>query len=177
MCLPALPAGLTTALSIISTGAQLFQQQQAASAQKEYNDAVQRNATIAMNQRNAQVTQRQVQERDSAQAKLMENNLEAAKAKSTAKVAASAAGVSGTSVDALLADLSGAQGRYNSSVETNLRNSYAASDWDRQNIYNDFASTINGLKAPTMPDYVGAGLSIARTWNEYKKPPATSQIG
>lgn len=170
MCLPALPAGLTTALSIVSTGAQLFSQIQAQSAQADYNKAVQRNATIAMNQRNAQITQRQTQERDSAQAKIMENNIEATKARETAKVSASSSGVGGISVDSLLSDLSGAQGRYNSSVEANLKNSYIGADWDRQNVYNDYASTLNGLKTPTMPDYFGAGLSIAKTWNDYKKP-------
>jgi hypothetical protein len=162
MCAPVMAA-----LSIASTVAGLYGQQQAADAQKDYNKQMYKNAVTANNQRNAQISQRQIQERDAATNKIMQNNIEAAKAKSTARVAASNAGVSGVSVDSLLADLSGAQGRYNSSVTENLRASNAGSDWDRVNAYNDMASTINGLKAPTMPNYLGAALQIGTAVDTY----------
>jgi hypothetical protein len=155
------------ALSIASTVAGLYGQQQAADAQKEYNKQMYKNAVTANNQRNAQISQRQNQERDAASNKMMQNNIEAAKAKSTARVAASNSGVSGVSVDSLLADLSGSQGRYNSSVTENLRASNAGADWDRVNAYNDMSSTINGLKAPAMPNYLGAALQIGTAVDTY----------
>ena len=162
MCAPVMAA-----LSIASTVAGLYGQMQAADAQEEYNKQMARNATIANNQKNAQISQRQLQERDAATGKMMQNNIEATKAKSTAQVAASGAGVSGVSVDALLADLSGSQGRYNASVGENLRSSNMASDWDRTNAYNEYASTINGLKAPAMPNYLGAALQIGTAVDTY----------
>lgn len=161
------PPAVMAALSIASTAASLYGQQQAANAQDDYNKDMARNATIANNQRNAQITQRQIQERDSAQGRIMQNNLEATKARATAKVAASSAGVSGLSVDALLADLGASQGRYNASVGENLRASNMSSDWDRVNAYNDMASTINGLRAPAMPDYFGAALRIGTIVDDY----------
>lgn len=154
-------------LAIASAGAGLYGQQQAANAQEDYNKEMAKNAVIANNQKNAQISQRQLQERDAATGKIMQNNLEATKAKATAQVAASSAGVGGVSVDSLLADLSGAQGRYNTSVTENLRSSNMASDWDRTNTYNEMASTINGLKAPVMPDYLGAALRIGTAADTY----------
>lgn len=163
MCPPAAMA----ALSIVSTVASVYGQMQAANAQEEYNQEMRRNAIIANNQRNAQISQRQLQERDAAQQKIMQNNIEATKAKATAKVAASGAGVGGISVDSLMADLSGSQGRYNNSVAENLRSSYMGGDWERVNAYNDMKSTINSLKAPTMPNYLGAALQIGTAVDTY----------
>lgn len=154
-------------LSIASTAAGLYGQQQAASAQADYNKDMARNATIANNQRNAQINQRQVQERDAAQGKIMANNLEALKAKSTAQVSASGAGVSGLSVDSLMADIGMSQGRYNASVGENLRQSTAGADWERVNSYNDMQSTFNSLKTPATPDYLGAALQIGTAVDTY----------
>lgn len=163
MCAPAAMA----ALSIVSTLGSLYGQMQAADAQEEYNKEMRRNAIIANNQRNAQITQRQLQDRDAATNKIMQNNLEAAKAKAAGKVAASSAGVSGISVDSLMNDISGAQGRYNGSVGENLRAANMGYDWDRVNAYNDMSSTINGLKTPTMPNYFGTALQIGTAVDTY----------
>lgn len=154
-------------LSIASTAAGLYGQQQAADAQDDYNKDMARNATIANNQRNAQINQRQLQERDAATGKIMANNIEATKAKATAQVSASGAGVSGLSVDSLLADLGMSQGRYNASVGQNLRQSTAGADWERVNAYNDMQSTFNGLKTPAMPNYLGAALQIGTAVDTY----------
>lgn len=162
MCAPVMAA-----LSIASTVAGLYGQMQQADAQEEYNKQMARNATIANNQKNAQISQRQLQERDAATGKIMQNNLEATRAKSTARVAASGAGVSGVSVDSLLADLSGSQGRYNTSVAENVRSASMSSDWDRVNAYNEMSSTINGLRAPAMPNYLGAALQIGTAVDTY----------
>lgn len=161
------PPAVMAALSIASTAASLYGQVQAANAQEDYNKDMARNATIANNQRNAQINQRQIQERDAATGKIMANNLEATKAKASAKVAASSAGVGGISVDALLNDLGSSQGRYNASVGENLRAGTVAADWDRVASYNNMASTINGLRTPTMPNYLGAALQIGTAVDTY----------
>lgn len=163
MCPPAAIA----ALSIASTVAGVYGQMQAANAQEKYNNQMYKNAVTQNNQKNAQISQRQLQERDGATNKIMENNIQAARAKATARVNASGAGVSGLSVGSLLDDLSSNQGRYNSSVTENLRASYAGSDWDRVNAYNDMSSTINSLKAPTTPNYLGAALQIGTAVDTY----------
>jgi len=158
---------ISLGLSIASSAFGLIGQMQQQRAQEKYNDAVYKNAVIANNQRNAQITSRQIQERDAATSKIMNNNIEAAKAKSTAQVSASSGGVSGISVDALVNDLSMMQGRYNSSVTENLRASYMGLDDARVNSYNDMASTINGLTAPKTPNYLGAALQIGTAVNDY----------
>lgn len=163
MCAPAAMA----ALSIVSTAASLYGQMQAADAQKQYNEDLARNATIANNQKNAQINQRQLQERDAATNKIMANNREAMKAKSTSQVMAANAGVSGLSVDALLSDIGTSQGRYNASVGENLRNTYSGLDWERVNAQNEMTSTFNSMKAPATPNYLGAALQIGTAVDTY----------
>lgn len=163
MCPPAVMAALT----IASTAASLYGQQQAANAQEKANDAAYKNAVTANNQKNAQISQRQIQERDAATGKIMQNNIEATRAKATAKVSASGAGVGGVSINSLMDDLSSSQGRYNASVGENLRAGYAGADWERVNSYNSMASSINSLKAPAMPNYLGAALQIGTAVDTY----------
>lgn len=163
MCAPAAMA----ALSIVSTIGGLYGQQQEAKAQEQYNNDMARNATIANNQRNAQINQRQLQERDAATGKIMANNLEATKARASAQVSASGAGVSGLSVDSLMAELGMSQGRYNASVGQNLQQSTAGADWERVNSYNDMQSTFNSLKTPKSPNYLGAALQIGTAVDSY----------
>lgn len=154
-------------LSIASAGAGLYGQMQAGDAQEQYNKDLARNATIANNQRNAQINQRQLQERDAATQKTMNNNIEATKAQSAARVAASGAGVGGVSVDSLIGEIGMNQGRYNASVGENLRTSYAGMDWDRVNADNDMRSTFNSMKSPAMPNYLGAALQIGTAVDTY----------
>ena len=164
MCEPATLA----ALSIASSAVGVYGQMQAASAQKNYNNDMYKNSVIANNQQNAQINQRQLQERDAATNKIMDNNREAMKAQSTSQVLAANAGVSGLSVDSLLTDIGASQGRYNSSIGENLRNSNAGLDWERVNSSNQMTSTINSLKAPKMPDFLGAALQIGTAVDTYK---------
>ena len=161
------PTTIATALTIASAGAGLYGQQQQAKATESYNNDLARNAVIANNQRNAQISQRQLQERDSATQKIMNNNIEARKAEATARVAASSAGVGGVSVDSLLGEIGMNRGRYNASVGENLRGSNMALDWERVNADNNMRSTFNSMVAPKMPDYLGAALKIGTAGMDY----------
>lgn len=163
MCPPAAMA----ALSIASSAVGLYGQMQAASAQQDYNEALTKNAITANNQQNAQITQQQQQERDAATNKIMNNNRDAMKAASTTKVAAANAGITGLTVDSLISDIGNSEGRYNSSVDQNLRAEYAGNDWNRVNSYNNMVSTLNTRKTPAMPNYLGAGLQIGTAVDTY----------
>lgn len=164
-------------LSAASSVAQVFAQQQAADAQNRANRQQYANTMAAraanLNQTNLEMSQ----EREASMQKLEENNLKAREATSTARVAAGESGVSGLSVDALLADLGTKQNRYNSSVVTNYDRALGAIENQRQNISTNAASQINSLKTPAMPDYFTAGLRIGNAIYKYNNPGMQTQVG
>ena len=112
----------------------------------------------------------QSQEHAAATQKVNENNRAAEAAKATARVSAGESGISGLSVDALLANLSGDQARYNESVNQNYENASMAIDNQRTNAQVNAASQINSLKTPKSPDYLGAALKIGQAVYDYKNP-------
>jgi len=163
MCLPALGfaagmGGMVQGLQIASGVGSLIAQQQQASAQEEYNRRQYENTMNSYRANIAQTNLMQSQEQEAAAQKLQDNNIRAREASSRALVAAGESGVSGMSVDALMRDISFDQGRYNSSVRSNYDRASGAIQNQRENIYADAASAINGLKTPQMPDYFGAAL-------------------
>ena len=154
------PATIITAMQIASAVASVSAQKQAADAQTAANfrqyDNTMRARAANLNQTNLM----QQQEREASSQQLEQNNLTARAAKSTATVAAGESGISGLSVDALMADLGTKQNRFNSSVVTNYDNSSMAIANQRENVDINAASQINSLKTPAMPDYFGAALRI-----------------
>ncbi len=158
-----------TALSIASAVGGVVSQQQAANAQEAANRRQYENQmqayTANINQTNLMASQ----EREASMQKLEENNMRARAAQSTATVASGEAGISGLSVDALLGDQSFKQNRFNSSVMTNLDRANSAIQNQRDNVYANAASAINGLQTPAMPDYFGAALKIGGAYNDYSK--------
>jgi hypothetical protein len=163
----------TTAMLVLtaaSTAMQVSAQQQAASAQEAANQRQYQNTMRAyaanVNQTNAE----HMQQREGAMQKLEENNMQARAAASTAQVSAGESGISGMSVDALLADLGNRQQRFNSAVTTNYQNAEVAINNQRENIGIDAASQINSLKTPAMPDYAGAALRIGTAAYDYYNP-------
>lgn len=158
------------ALSIASSAAGVVAQQQAADAQADANqrqyDATMRARAANLNQTNLAA----VQEREASMQKLEENNMKAREATSAARVSSGEAGVSGLSVNALLADLGNKQNRYNSSVSANYDRSMGAIENQRQNVQANAESTINSLKTPAAPDYLGAALRIGNAVYDYKNP-------
>lgn len=151
---------LVTALTIASAASGVIGQQQAQSAQETANQRQYDNQMRAYNANVNQTNLMAEQERSAAMQKLEENNSRARSAMATGTVSAGESGVTGLSVDALLGDLSGKQNRYNTSVMTNLDRANSAIQNQRDNVYADAASAINGLKTPQAPDYFGAGLKI-----------------
>ena len=165
----------TLALSIASTVAGVYGQQQQAKAQNAYNEQQAKNAMEAYKANLAQTNLMQSQEHAAATQKINENNRAAEAAKAKALVSAGESGISGLSVDALLANLSGEQARYNESVNQNYENASMAIDNQRTNAHVTATSQINSLKTPQSPDYLGAALRIGQAVYDYKNPQVNSK--
>jgi hypothetical protein len=142
--------------------------QQAASAQEKMNQRQYENIMQARAANINQTNLMQQQEREGSMQKLEENNLRARAAQSRAAVSAGEAGISGLSVDSLLADLGTQQNRFNTSVGTNYDRSSQAIAIQRDNVNINAASQINQLKTPAAPDYLGAALRIGQAYQSYK---------
>lgn len=169
------PTTALLALSVASTVAGVYGQQQQVKAQNAYNDQQAKNTMEAYRANLAQTNLTQSQEQAAATQKINENNRAAEAAKAKALVSAGESGISGLSVDALLADLSGEQARYNESVNQNYQNASMAIDNQRKNAQINAASQINQLKTPQSPDYLGAALRIGQAAYDYKNPRVNSK--
>jgi len=168
MCLPALAglAPLMSGMQIFSSAVSLIGQIEGNKAQEEAN---QRQYQAIMQARAANINQTnlmQQQEREGAMQKLEENNLKARAGESRARVSAGEAGVSGLSVDSLLADLGTKQNRFNTAIETNYDRAQEAINIQRQNVNTNAASQVAQLKTPAMPDYFGASLRIGNAFKD-----------
>lgn len=86
------------------------------------------------------------------------NQINAAKTAATAKVAASQAGVSGLSVDALLGDIFGQEASIRDSVNQNLENTGLQMQQERESIARGFDNTVNTRPQPRHPSLLGAAL-------------------
>lgn len=161
MCEPAtlalLSLGLTTAGTVSGVAGQAANAKAQSAANDEQADEI-RKAELA-NYDQLQI--RQQQETQAAGQQVQANQTEAAKARSTATVAAGEAGVSGLSVEALLADLYGQEARFRDGVTQNLENLTDSLSLEADNIQRTSTSQVNNLPTPKRPDYIGAGLRIA----------------
>ena len=155
MCLDPL-----TIATIAATAVSINAQNENVKYQNKQNERQYDNAMKAMAANVNETNREHMQEREGAMQKLEQNNLNARAAESTAVTSAGENGVSGLSVGALLDDLAGKQGRYNSAVTTNYQNAEMALDNQRTNIGINAANTINNLKTPMAVDYATAGLRI-----------------
>lgn len=183
MCEPTTLVAASLAMAAASTAATVYSQQQAADAQaatnqRQYdNQMAAYNANIAQSNMDlANLNRLKTQEAEDASAKKIGVNAEARRDMAKATVASGESGVSGLSVDALIAELGGKAGTANTNIDTNYLRRDNALEMDRSNIYttktNNWAQTasaINSLKTPTQPDYIGAGLRIAGAGITYQQ--------
>lgn len=160
-------------ITAVTSAATVDAQQKQANAQEQTNQRQYENSLKAMAANVNQTNAEHMQQREASMQKLEENNMAARSAAATAQTAAGENGVSGLSVDALMADLGTKQQRYNSSVDTNYQNIESAINSQRENIGINAASQVNSLKTPAMPDYASAGLRIADAAYRYRTPTAT----
>lgn len=156
----------TLALASLAIGtAQSIAQYQAADAQadaqEEYNRRLQENAAQAYQNDLELLQLQQQQDEDSAQEETFRNQVAAREAKARAKTAAGEAGVSGLSVDALLADFDRQEANFKNSVLENLGNRNAQRDAEKNSALTRYQSRVNSAQPVSRPNVIGTGLNIA----------------
>ncbi|WP_143750582.1 hypothetical protein [Mesorhizobium sp. WSM4312] len=148
------------AMSAASTAVGFMGQQQQYEAQQQYyknnRDAANKAAvnTYATNQNRA------LQERKAASQQQQDLNTEALKGRGTAEVAAGEAGVTGLSVDALIADYYGQQGRYERTLDNNyqMNADYLRGEMDSTQAQAE--GRINSVQQGQKPSFADAAIRI-----------------
>ena len=161
MCEPSTLAAATLAVSVAGTAASFIGQQQQADSMegqaRSNADAIRQDTVNSYEQ----LQLRRVQERDAAIEEKMSAQSDAVKARSAARVSAGEAGVSGLSVDALMADYYGQEGRYADSVDRNYENTSQQIDQEMRGVQAAGTTRINSLPRGQRPSFLDAGLRIA----------------
>lgn len=158
MCTPLALLGF--AVSAVS-GVMQYQGQKAeykaAAAAKKANDEAAQQAAV---DRLASQELRRDQEEESAAQKKQEARIEGLKARSTARTAAGEAGVTGLSVDALLQDLTAQEGRYEASVDNNLKITDGYLRGEMKSTQHEAVARINSVATPTKPSFGSTLVNI-----------------
>ena len=122
MCIGAVGMAVAQfALSAAGTVAGFMAQSQQADAQQQYYENNRIAANKAAGDSYAANQNRALQERAAASQEQQNLQSDSIRARSTAEVAAGEAGVTGLSVDALIADYYGQQGRYERTLDNNFQ--------------------------------------------------------
>ncbi len=155
------PATATLVITAASAAYTVDQQNQAAAAQSKSNQQTYDSQMTAYNFNLANANNRKVTEASDAAARKFDTTIKNQDDIARAKTASGESGISGLSVEALLADLSAAGGRANVNTEVNYLRRDQALEADKMNMWSGAANSINALKTPAAPDYIGNGLKIA----------------
>lgn len=169
------PTTIALVIAGVGTAASLAQQDAAASAQTKSNNQQRENAIKARNENLSQIELQKQQATTQAGQKVFENNLQAQKALATTTVAAGERGVSGLSVDSLLSEIEANQGRYNTSVEANLRDNVVGFDLQRDNVQTGAVNSVSQLRTAQAPDYLGAALKIGGAYSNFSAAQAAAK--
>lgn len=193
MSFPLIAGALTKAFSAISSVAAPLQAglAVATTATNYLSGAAQ---AEAMNESNAQATARAnqymiedvdattrmlQQENAAAVQKQNQNQIEANKAAATAQVAASSGGVTGTSVDALLADIWGQEASINDGINQNLEATQEQINRERRSIVRSTNEANASRPTAQKPSLFGAvltaGTGVAGAYKEHWK--INSKVG
>lgn len=164
MCGPA-EAGL--AIAVVSAAMAVDNQEKVAKAQTESNKQTYDSQMTAYNFNLAKANNQKVTEASDAASRKFDTTVRSQYDISRAKTAGGESGISGLSVEALLADLGSAAGRANVNTDVNYLRRDSALEVDKMQMWSGAANSINQLKTPTSPDYVSAGLKIGGAGNDY----------
>jgi hypothetical protein len=163
------PTSIALAIAAVGTAASLATQDANVSAQNKTNEKLRENALKARNENLSQIELQKQQATTQAGQKTFENNQQAQRALATTTVAAGERGVSGLSVDSLMAEIDGNRGRYNTSVEANLKDNVVGFNLQRDNVQTGATNTVSSLKTPQAADYLGSALRIGGAYMDYDK--------
>lgn len=175
MTLPLAPLAMALqgAVGAASIAAQVVQANQQAAMGRQQ----QQNILAKQAQDNADLQVRRQQETQSASQEIEQNDRRARSALATAEVAADTAGVRGISVDALLADLQGQQGRFTAGVNMQLDNTNMAITQQMRGAATEAQSNLNSIQRPTAPDYLGTalrtGAGVLGAYDQYRITPSS----
>lgn len=161
MCIGAV--GLAIAQFVISAGSMVMGYQ-AEKAQAEAQNQMYENnrieANSAASDAMAATQLRMQQEQKAASQELQKTQTEATQARSTAQVAAGEAGVSGLSVDSLIADYHNQEGQYERTLDNNLQMQSDALRADMDGTSHQTASRINSVQKAQKPSFASAAVRI-----------------
>lgn len=150
--------GLKSALEVGTAAVSVASAAGAADAQSDANEIAKDSAMDARDANYDQLMAMSNQEKAAAEQQIQENDIDALKATERAKVAAGESGVTGLSVEALLADMYGKQARFTDNVNQNLENKQQQIAFERDNASRGYTSAINSLPTVSKPNYIGAAL-------------------
>lgn len=141
----------TTAVSLATAAG-------AASAQTEANGIATQNEITARNADYDQLHLMAQQDQAAAEQQIQENQIDTLQATERAQVAAGESGVSGLSVDALIADMWGRSAQFEDNVNQNLENRQQQIAFEGGNVDRRYQRTVSSLTPVEKPDYLGATL-------------------
>jgi len=160
-------AGL--AVSAISTVSDYMGQQDAADQQERQNAINAQNAQASFQIESNALADQENQVKAQASGDAFDLNLDSLRAASAAKASAADAGVSGLSVDRLIADVYAEEGRAEERIRINRDNRLEQIANERAGAGARRASRSQGVPV-TQPSLLGAGAGIAGAAIDYAKP-------
>lgn len=161
MCDPISLAVGTFVVGAASSVVSYQQQSYAAEQQNQYYEINRRNAENAAADEDLQLQLRQRQEEEKAGAERFDNALETRAKARHAEAAAGEAGVTGLSVDGLIADIYNSGGRSADRIATNEQMSLQQLNLERQGVRTRMSDRINSARRGTAPSGLALGLNIA----------------
>ncbi len=179
MCEPATIVALTgLALSAAATTYTVYEGNQTVKAQNRINQqAADEGAALAADafkQQAGQVRQRDAQLAEAASQEKQDNAKRAAGARETARVSSGEAGISGVSIDQLIADFNRQELGYDDAVNQNLSFDLSQNEEELKGLRSGAHDRAIASKRPKQnrPSYLAAGLSVAAqsvgTYDNYK---------
>lgn len=128
------------------------------------------NAKKAFITQNKQENIRLIQEQEATSKQQFDNALKAREARATANVAASEAGVTGNSVDALMYDFYGREDRAAADMQSNLDWTVAQGQMDKEGFQAQYNDRIASVQPPSFADAMlriaSSGLNAMTTYNK-----------
>lgn len=153
---------MASAALAISTSVLDYQAQDTqADAQEEYNKQIQKNAEVAHQNDLEALRVQQQQDEDQAEEEIFQNQVAARQARSRAKTAAGESGVTGLSVDALLADFERQEANFKDAVTANLANRDQQRRLEENSALTRYQSRVNSRQPVSRPSLTGTALNLA----------------
>ncbi len=171
---------IATAIQVAGTAYQAYSADQQVDAQNKFAKAQAKEGGRLANEsfinQAGQAHLADSQASEAASTELIENTKRAAEARSTARVSAGEAGVSGVSVDALLNDFYDQEATYSQGVQRQLELGREQTSMDLKGFRSNALDRSNSFRSPALqrPSYLAAGITaggqVANGYIRYRYP-------